>query len=491
MGESDKIPREVLRWLQSLDLAYSIKNPRRDFANGFLVAEIFYRYYVKAIQIHSYDNGISLASRKGNWGLLRKFFRRRKIPITDDDIDAVMYSRPGQVVGVIKKIYTFLTQREVKETPKRESNLPAPPFMKPTAAQAIRETLGRGAGQISDVSQQKASVQQTLDSHNEMLADTRSIDANRTTAASKILTGETRTIVKEPERPQVVVKKVQVKSIDRNIAQLRAKQAAGNQPTTVIQGSPKQRAENAKPVEPLFDAAVKSALGPENSDVIGDRDDAAFAFMEKVDSAQPVESALAIRVLHDAFGAQAAAAAESAVVNPREFHKAFHILSIPLRLRSGQIFDVACDVLGSFGSACAALDASITRSLFLDLSLGVIVRVAGNIGAAEQLRLVRACGEFVGPKATNRLELLKCCRDALYSNNDAVLINFMAAAAELEVAGQVPTELLDLYTLYCKGGLTTAQPDVLMASLRLLQKVAAWRAAVASSQGNRSALKAV
>ena len=93
----DKIPREILRWLQSLDLAYSIKNPRRDFANGFLVAEIFYRYYVKAIHIHSFDNGISLPCRKGNWNVLRKFFRKRKIPVTDDDIDAVMYSRPGQV----------------------------------------------------------------------------------------------------------------------------------------------------------------------------------------------------------------------------------------------------------------------------------------------------------------------------------------------------------------------------------------------------------
>ena len=101
------LSREVLKWLQSLDLAYSVKQVKRDFSNGFLVAEIFSRYYGKEFSMHSYDNGYAMKVRKDNWKQLLKVFRKIGLPtiITENEVSDIVYCRDGTAVIFINRIY--------------------------------------------------------------------------------------------------------------------------------------------------------------------------------------------------------------------------------------------------------------------------------------------------------------------------------------------------------------------------------------------------
>ena len=105
------LSRELLRWIQSLDLAYSVKNVKRDFSNGFLIAEIFSRYYDKDIQMHSFDNGIALRIKKDNWGQLLKFLRNVGLIhlAPQEEVNAIIHCEDGAVVSFINRLYEALT----------------------------------------------------------------------------------------------------------------------------------------------------------------------------------------------------------------------------------------------------------------------------------------------------------------------------------------------------------------------------------------------
>ncbi len=47
----------------------------RDFANGFLVAEVLSKYFPDDVQMHSFENVTSIERKKSNWHLLKKFFK--------------------------------------------------------------------------------------------------------------------------------------------------------------------------------------------------------------------------------------------------------------------------------------------------------------------------------------------------------------------------------------------------------------------------------
>ena len=144
------LPREVLRWMHALDLSSPIKNPRRDFSNGYLIAEIFSWYYPNEIVLHSYNNGTSLHSKLGNWSQLERFFLKKKLAVPKDLIEGTVHSKPGASNALAICVYSLLTNRRLKYLPpaslssdltdrKYQNLLPA--YARNTASQAVKTNL--------------------------------------------------------------------------------------------------------------------------------------------------------------------------------------------------------------------------------------------------------------------------------------------------------------------------------------------------------------
>ena len=119
----DNLPREVIKWIQSLDLTYSVKNIKKDFNNGFLVAQILSRYYpvtnnqaanFKAMQMHTISNELSMAARRDNWTQINKFLIKiNEISTRIDDMETFIKNENGEILLFIISLYQELTKRHI------------------------------------------------------------------------------------------------------------------------------------------------------------------------------------------------------------------------------------------------------------------------------------------------------------------------------------------------------------------------------------------
>jgi hypothetical protein len=192
----------VIKWLQGLDLAYSIKNPKHDFANGFMVAELLTRFNEQGIAMHSYDPAPNSKAKKNNWELLEVFFRRNEMPFSVGDWRPVMHEAPGAAVNFLKKLYTHLTGKELAEAPKH------PPVN--TVQTHLEETQGFDERSVRT---------QLLAEESEY----ESTDRPPQAALKQLSRGVLRPLTKtEDMRTQPVqIREVEVKPVERNLQQLK------------------------------------------------------------------------------------------------------------------------------------------------------------------------------------------------------------------------------------------------------------------------------
>jgi len=133
------LPRELVKWLQSLDLSFTLKNAKRDLTNGYLVAEIVSRYYPKDVNMMNFENGTRLAAKVDNWEQLYKVFKKKGIQILKQDFDPVIHCAPGAATMFICKLYQILTKKVLRAVAPPPSDKIIPPYMRDTASLRLKD----------------------------------------------------------------------------------------------------------------------------------------------------------------------------------------------------------------------------------------------------------------------------------------------------------------------------------------------------------------
>ena len=212
--------REVLKWVQGLDLTYALKNPQRDIANGFIVAEILFRYFPSEVAIHAFDRGIGMAAREANWALLSKLLSKLKVPVPRELIELVMRCQSGASDLLLTSLYSHLTHKKVGY-----SNAPilrgfastsgVPHFAKPTASYRMKDPE---IDRIADTEERHYRAEQVLGA----FEASEPHESDRLVPKKRLETPPARQVRELEEVAPVEIKTVQVKTL--GTGQLRKQQ---------------------------------------------------------------------------------------------------------------------------------------------------------------------------------------------------------------------------------------------------------------------------
>ncbi|XP_061690123.1 spermatogenesis-associated protein 4 isoform X2 [Syngnathoides biaculeatus] len=104
------LPRDVTRWLQSLELTVHPMNVRRDFSSGYHVAEMFCRYYPRDFEMHAYSKGTSFSAKQDNWNRIRRTVQKLHLHLPEKLVYGTMHCKPGAAELLVQQVYTILTK---------------------------------------------------------------------------------------------------------------------------------------------------------------------------------------------------------------------------------------------------------------------------------------------------------------------------------------------------------------------------------------------
>jgi len=496
------LSRDILKWLQSLDLSYSVKNVKRDFANGFLVAEIFSRYFPHDVQMHSFDNGISLPKKLANWELLEKFFLKKRVPIGRDMIDLVIHCKGNAALPLLETIYTCLTSKKVQNVRAKNDDQLIPPFARATASFEIKQNIKESEllTTLQDENTGKNRSSELLNEHSQTLRDERLLEPGRFTAVK-----QQRSSQRVPPRPmqaevptgQIEFKEVQVRTLDKqNITQLRASRGVGaDRSASMAEGADQSSFADHQGGE-IAVKSVRAVTAILNPCVDNDMMDKLATFdAELRDPIISMVDALAAKKMDDEEGGALLASVkalvpelvESFLASPMELWRFLHIFTQLLNMPDQtQCYDQTVDLLCNVGYGMMNHDAYVASGLFMEYGLPKMVGLLSS-RPTKRRRLLEMAYSFCSQQY--HLKFIKAMQDSLQDMQ--TFLHCIVVLMHLEK--DFTEDLLDLYLYYAMVGLgqQSGSTPSLSATLHAAHAVAhahcrAWRKADVATEGERA-----
>lgn len=499
------LPREVLRWVQSLDLAYSVKNVKRDFSNGFLVAEIISRYYCKEVQMHSFDNGTAVIAKKDNWAQIIKIISRIGMYdlITEADSGRMIRCEDGAAVEVITRMYETLTQRKITMATKKPTTDKIAGYTRDTGAWKVREALRNSdLNEGSDENTLKRHTKSHLDEHERSIQEGRSIDQDRFSQTLSIGTNNSQMPPRKKgeeidhDTPQVRVKEITVKQLDRNVTHLRASKQMQNNSSMPSNNRPRSRQghfehdETNLATEGLGGNSIAAGNGmlPENALSLLNACISRIMSSTNVpgwnDQCDPYQNFLGVLELLVRRGTadkeklddlvkdvlseiriSAQYLAEACIVTPKQFWKAADLLIGAISSCSYQsgAYAVAIETFESLGRWIYQQDPKASLPLFCDFALFKL----GNILKGhpyKRLGILRILYAFSPHDTLSHVQCIKRLQAIIPDLQ--TFIGCLTIMATLET--NLDASLLDLYLYYATIGLGMPSPRLRAGSAAVL-----------------------